>query len=156
MKVINLTQHGATPDQKQVGVVDLPDDLRQDLRNLLTFEEVPSVQEIISRAEKLAHLAGVALTLAGVPFGGSAMIGGAPYLMGPLALALKRRGIEPLYAFSTRESVEEASPDGTVHKRTVFRHAGWVPAAPALWCEECGSGIDDQAPCKRCLEEDCV
>lgn len=58
----------------------------------------------------------------------SAMIGGAPFLMAPLEGALRTRGVIPLYAFSVRESVEEALPDGSVRKTQVFRHAGFVPA----------------------------
>ena len=37
-------------------------------------------------------------------------------------------GIKPLYAFSVRESVESTEPDGSVIKRNVFRHMGFVEA----------------------------
>lgn len=48
--------------------------------------------------------------------------------MVPLAEALRKRGFEPLFAFSRRESVEETMPDGSVRKTTVFRHVSFVPA----------------------------
>jgi hypothetical protein len=54
------------------------------------------------------------------------MIGGAPYLMAPLEVALRAHGITPLYAFSVRESVEQTQPDGSVRKIAVFRHGGFV------------------------------
>ena len=55
-----------------------------------------------------------------------AMIGGAPFLMGPLERALISRGIFPAYAFSRREVVEKATADGEVTKTAVFRHEGFV------------------------------
>ena len=54
------------------------------------------------------------------------MIGGAPWLMGTLETKLREYGIQPMYAFSRRESVEQKQPDGSVRKVNVFRHAGWV------------------------------
>ena len=62
------------------------------------------------------------------PVPARAMIGGAPYLMAPLETALRVIGIEPVYAFSTRASVEQTMPDGSVRKVNDFRHAGFVPA----------------------------
>jgi len=44
--------------------------------------------------------------------------------------ALRDQGIEPVYAFSVRESIEQTQPDGSVRKVNVFRHAGFVDAAP--------------------------
>ena len=55
------------------------------------------------------------------------MIGGAPFLMSPLESALLNNGIEPVYAFSTRESVEKKLPDGSVQKTNIFKHKGFVP-----------------------------
>ena len=55
------------------------------------------------------------------------MIGGALWLMGPLARALRARGLDPVFAFSRREVAEEVQADGTVRKVAVFRFAGWVP-----------------------------
>jgi hypothetical protein len=121
MKILNLTQHSATPDQILAGVVDLPESDRDSLKRLLTFETLPTAAEIVERANAIAAM----------EEGGEylhAMIGGAPYLMAPLERALRSVGVYPVYAFSTRESVEQAEPDGTVRKINVFRHAGFVPA----------------------------
>ncbi len=60
------------------------------------------------------------------PATAKAMIGGAPYLMAPLERHLARAGVRPMYAFSTRESVEQTGADGSVKKVSVFRHAGFV------------------------------
>ena len=121
--VLNLTQHQATPDQVSAGVMDIDAEDLENLRDLLTFDLVeglpPSWRYVLMVADEIADLA-----KAYSPE--SAMIGGAPYLMGPLARALSYRGITPVFAFSTRESVEQVQPDGSVRKVNIFKHAGFV------------------------------
>ena len=56
------------------------------------------------------------------------MIGGAPFLMAPLESKLIEFGLDPVYAFSRRESVETVQDDGSVRKTTVFNHIDFVPA----------------------------
>ena len=121
--ILNLTQHPATPEQIEAGVVDLPDSVRPALIGWLTFSQLPSREEIEDRAEALALLADSLLPEEGNP---AAMIGGAPYLMAPLEVALRNQRIRPLYAFSVRESVEQTLPDGTIRKTSIFRHAGFI------------------------------
>lgn len=142
-KTLNLTQHTASADQLEVGVLDMSKYLGNAVKALLTFEEVPSAKEIQRRANKLAYLAkDVQRRLAKqdtapyycdedegmeLPFR-QVMIGGAPYLMGPLAATLRKYGLEPVFAFTERISVDEPQADGSVRKVAVFRHSGWVPA----------------------------
>ena len=121
--ILNLTQHPATTEQIEAGVVDLPDSVRPALIGWLTFSQLPSREEIEDRAEALALLADSLLPEEGNP---AAMIGGAPYLMAPLEVALRNQRIRPLYAFSVRESVEQTLPDGTIRKTSIFRHAGFI------------------------------
>ena len=140
MFIINLTQHPATEEQVQDGVLDLEGEALVELKQALTFEVIPSPDEIRDRAERIARLV-VRKVMSPEQYwskhdpyraihnaGIAAMIGGAPYLMASLERALKEVGVEPLYAFSTRESVEEVQPDGSVRKVAVFRHAGWITA----------------------------
>ena len=54
------------------------------------------------------------------------MIGGAPYLMGALEVALKKVGIQPVYSFSERVSKEVVLEDGTTQKTSVFCHKGFI------------------------------
>lgn len=117
MVIANLTQHDSTPEQKAQGVVEPSD--KQSIRGLLTFNAIPSKEEMAERASKLADVAVNEKAEA-------AMIGGAPYFMSALERALKAEGIKPLYAFSARESVDVAQPDGSVRKVAVFRHLGFV------------------------------
>lgn len=87
--------------------------------SVLTFNEIPNSFQLEARAEILAYI---------TKENGfeSAMIGGAPYFMSYLEKALLENGIQPLYAFSVRESVEEIQNDGSVIKKNVFRHLGFV------------------------------
>ena len=130
--IINLTQHPGTPEQ---GVTDLAGKELAALKTLLTFDAIPTAQEIVDRAEHIAVLACMN-GLGGEdndPIPAAAMIGGAPYLMASLERALRNVGIEPLYAFSIRESAEQTQADGSIRKVNLFRHAGFVtPAQVAL------------------------
>lgn len=109
--MINLTQHKSTPDQGCSEIVNV-----KRLRSLLTFKKLPGQLEITARAEHIARMA--------VDSGhDSALIGGAPFLMPVLALALKEKGIVPFYAFSERVSTEK---DGI--KTSVFNHVGFIKA----------------------------
>ncbi len=122
---LNLTQHTATPDQVQAGVIDMDPARRGELARLLTFATLPSSMEVRTRAREIAELARGFVTARGLN-SSRVMIGGAPYLMGPLETACARAGLGACYAFSVRESAEAVSPDGTVTKTTVFRHGGFV------------------------------
>jgi hypothetical protein len=139
-EMLNLTQHPASPEQRAAGVFDVPPTLREKLAELLTFEQLPSADEVRARALAIAEMAAALASgadraeesdgaLADSDSGAyalEAMIGGAPYLMAPLESALRDVGIGPVYSFSIRESVEQPQPDGSVRKVSVFRHCGFV------------------------------
>ena len=55
-----------------------------------------------------------------------AMISGPPYLMSSLEAELIAQNVQPVYAFSKRESTEKVQPDGSVVKKTVFRHVRFI------------------------------
>ena len=129
--IVNLTQHQASPDQISAGVVDLAGAERAALIDALTFDAVPSAIDIIERAIDIAELAchnGLGHVEGDDPLPRQAMIGGALWLMAPLAIELQARGVDPVFAFSVRETVETTQADGSVRKTAVFRHAGWVVA----------------------------
>ena len=135
-KILNLTQHVATPEQIEAGVFEPTDDDKKEIQKLLTFEEVPTKKGIESRAMGLAKIASKIFNdveyveeynhFDYVEIDRKAMIGGAPYLMGLLEAYLKHECVKPVYAFSKRESVDHLQPDGSVRKVQVFRHAGFV------------------------------
>lgn len=117
--ILNLTQHPASPEQVNTGVINVSADDKSALTELLTFTSLPSAEEVKTRALSLVDLA--------FKYGATAaMIGGAPYLMPALHLALQTRGVKPLYAYSERVSIETTQPDGSVVKTAVFKHKGFV------------------------------
>ena len=116
MKTLNLTQHIGMPEQ---GVVEPK--FKKNVQDLLTFEELPTPEQVEDRALKLACIA-----LDQCKKGDRVMIGGAPFLMGPLERKLLQAGLKPVYAFSRREVVEQTQADGVVKKVAVFKHVGFV------------------------------
>lgn len=117
--ILNLTQHNASREQIEAGVENVPASISEEVKKLLTFNSLPSKSDIDARAKELANIA--------LQCGArKAMIGGAPYLMSALEEALKENGIKPLYAYSERVSVEVELEDGSVVKRNVFKHLGFV------------------------------
>ena len=137
MTILNLTQHNATPAQITSGVVDLVGSDKDLLVELLTFNTLPTVEEIESRAQKIAYIASDLMLEEKANWIEEgldeddfeqyyAMIGGAPFLMGPLEVALKKFDIIPVYAFSVRDSVDVKQADGSVKKTAVFNHGGFV------------------------------
>ena len=133
--IINLTQHPATQEQKDAGVRDIAPELQAKLRQLLTFDTLPTVQELRGRAYQLFQLFEEE-TLndnweAAKQSWPSVMIGGAPYLMSHVEECFLAEGITVRFAFSQRRSVEEQQADGSVVKRTVFVHEGFVSNDPS-------------------------
>ena len=121
--IINLTQHNASPEQTTAGVVDVPAELKEELSALLTFTTLPSKEEIDEAAMKVAAMAVICTQGTDAP---AAMIGGAPFLMTALEMALRHYGIKPLYAFSERVSEEQEQTDGSIRKVNIFKHKGFV------------------------------
>jgi len=120
VKILNLTQHEATEEQKQAGVIE-PENKKR-IQELLTFDSVPSKEQMELRARELALIAKQELGIASK----AVMVGGAPYFMSTLERVLKQEGFQVCYAFSKRECVEERQSDGSVVKKTLFRHIGFV------------------------------
>jgi len=118
---INLTQHAASPAQRDAGVVDLPPGDQAALRDLLTFEELPSISDMQLRARKITRLIPTGVT--------RAMIGGAPWFLPYLAGVLRnvRPDVTCVMSFSRRESADRIMPDGSTRKVSVFRHIGFIP-----------------------------
>src|SRR5690625_7438647 len=111
MTILNLTQHPATPDQAEAGVIEPRG--KKIVQQLLTFNDLPTQDVIDDRAIRLADYA----DSHGVSY---AMIGGAPGLMHTLSDRLFRSGITPLSAFSRRDVIEVANV-GALHRLSACR-----------------------------------
>ena len=120
--MFNLTQHAATKEQIEAGVIDPQESTKECIARLLTFNTVPSQPALRGRAKTIARRCEAGTT--------HALIGGAPYLMSYLEHELKARGIVPVYAFSLRISEEHTNEQGQVVKTNRFVHLGFVEAGP--------------------------
>lgn len=123
--IINLTQHPATTAQIEAGVVDLDAQSLAHAKKWLTFESLPTQEEIEDAAGILATIAHD-FAVENDCEGCEVMIGGAPFLMSALESALKGEFLTPVYAFSKRVSIEATQSDGSVRKENVFMHEGFV------------------------------
>ena len=115
--IYNFTQHKTTIDQLEDGICDV--DNHAFVQELLTFDDIPSVEELQERSVKLAEYA-KSLNAEKV------MIGGAFYLITRLAKEMSKRGIKVCYSFSKRHRVDEIQPDGSVVKKVLFKHVAVV------------------------------
>ena len=122
MAILNFTQHAATAEQLDAGVIDLMQHDLASLKALLNFVGLPTADEIYERAYAIAALAENL-------FADTVMVGGAPFLMPVLQKALQMRGITVLYAFSERVSIEKIV-NGVVVKTNEFKHIGFVEVWP--------------------------
>ena len=120
MRIMNLTQHIPTYEQIKAGVENV-DERHEEIKKLLTFEEIPDINEMGERAEKLVQIVKDEIVF------DTALIGGAPYFMSILEKVLKKHGIKPVYSFSKR-MVEEVLDEktGKVIKKTIFKHIGFI------------------------------
>jgi hypothetical protein len=154
--ILNLTQHNATAEQIAAGVIDLAEPYKTELKKLLTFDELPSQDEIETRAGAIYDLiidfcldnnspikeeVEKMIISKSDNFGDkyiietsefkklnlSFMIGGALWLMKPLIEELENIGT-PLFAFSKREVIETPKENGEVEKKVVFKHQGFIKA----------------------------
>ncbi len=137
-KILNLTQHVATPEQIIDGVFEPTEDDKLEIQKLLTFDEIPTRGILSDRADELTSIA-LKYAIPGLirdfkytdedspdEYCLTVMIGGAPYLMGFLEHYLANRNICAKYSFSKRDSVDKPQPDGSVKKVAVFKHSGFV------------------------------
>ena len=120
MRTLNLTQHPATAEQIQAGVIEPKD--KEAARLLLTFSSLPTEGEVKEAAHALTRFV---LEEEQKQDFQQVMLGGAPFLMYALHTNLVREGFDVVYAFSERVSVEK-EVNGEVVKTSVFRHVGFV------------------------------
>jgi hypothetical protein len=128
-KILNLTQHQATPAQIEVGVYNLGlySLAQKRVNDLLTFNEMPTHSELMRNARVLTDIVRDENPDA-------VMIGGAPWFMSVLETALTYAGVQVYYAFSKRVSIESTDSDtGEVTKTNVFKHIGFIKGNDVGW-----------------------
>lgn len=120
MEILNLTQHIATVDQVNAGVIQPSSKHIAEIKQLLTFDELPSEHELCLAAKRLAEIANIYEV-------SHVMIGGFQPLMGYLEKALYDKGIIPHYSFTKRVIKEELVDNGVLVKTSEFKHMGFIP-----------------------------
>ena len=123
MTILNFTKHDATPEQLEAGVVEPCADNKERIRQLLTFNELPTQAELRQRATDCAVLASLLVRKYDCD---AVMVGGAPFFMSHLESALRSFRVRFCYSFSRREAEEQIQPDGSVRKTHVFKHVGFI------------------------------
>ena len=118
MKILNLTQHVATKEQENDGVVEPSKELKERIKPMITFEDIPTKKEMTEVAKELVKFV-KEYDCEG------AMIGGAMFFMSTLENALKQENLTPYYAFSKRRC-EEKLVDGVVKKISLFEYIGLI------------------------------
>jgi hypothetical protein len=118
-EILNCTQHFVTNEQIAAGVVEPRRDRKDLIKSLLTFDELPSEKVLMCRAKWIAELC----LEEGYK---NVMIGGAPFFMSHLESALKNLCMVPVYSFSKRFVDEVVLVDGSVEKKSIFKHIGFV------------------------------
>src|SRR5690554_832050 len=131
MRILNLTQHAATAEQVADGVIELREEAKKYVREILTFDKIPSKEELNDRAHNLSLFActyDIIFDDDGMNelHPNAVMLGGAPFFMGTLERWCQSVGLVVLYAFSERESVDTVQADGSVIKKSIFKHKGFV------------------------------
>jgi hypothetical protein len=116
-RMLNLTQHLCTKIQKEQGVIEPAD--KEYIKGLITFEDIPEIEDLRSRANKLVDVC----RQEQVKF---ALVAGAPFWLIVLEFYLRLHGITPLHSFSKRIAYDHKNDDGTVQSIKTFVHAGWI------------------------------
>ena len=117
ISMINLTQHNSTSLQKEQGVFEPPN--KDVVKDLITFEEPPTLSELRTRASKCVDLCRESNAL-------HAMVAGAPYWLVVLEFYLRLHNITPLHSFSKRVVYDHENTDGSVDSVKTFIHAAWI------------------------------
>ncbi len=115
----NVSQHVASPEQVLNGVVEPQN--KEKFNELLTFENLPSTNELDKRAQKI-------MTLVCEEGWSMIMVGCAPFFASALERAAELKKISMMYSFSNRVSEEKILADGSVKKINFFSHKGFIKA----------------------------
>lgn len=133
-RILNLTQHRATPAQMEDGIENVPSRLAEQLERLLTFPADYGLTCLSLSAKALAAMA----HQLGYE---QVMIGGLPALMSHLEREMIALDISVGYARTERVSIDTPQPDGSNKKVSTFRYAGMYWAWERLACPYCGSTV---------------
>lgn len=97
--IYNMTRHPSTQEQKDMGIIDPPKYIYGRLKDLGTFDELPSPAVVLSSATAAAHLIFEYLE---EDAEAEVLLSGAPYFTMALAQKLKAMGIKTSFPYFKR------------------------------------------------------
>lgn len=147
--IFNATQHKASQEQLNQGVIDFSPEVHNEIKRLITFDGIPTKSFLQASADSLVKVLYDAVLEEIAPSDltesqklaleldktypanhfikvtmPKIMVGGAPFFASILENTLVKAGFKPVYAFSQRVS-EEKLINNEVIKTNVFKHVGF-------------------------------
>lgn len=117
--ILNFTLHEPTDEVR----FRLVSSVTEEVRELLTFEKEPTAEEVLRRSVLLARIAHQLSRECGL---NKVLIDGPSFLIVLLDAALRRYGLNPVYALIKHITLEETMPDGTTITKEGDRCVGFV------------------------------
>ncbi len=136
--ILNLTTNIIDDTLKNEGVFEPTN--KDEITKLLTFKDLPTLEEIKSRAERLSTIAEEEMTSKlfesgeltegdynefGLPADCEILIGGQGFLMTNLESELFSRGLRPIYQLTVTETIKEKRGK-RMYKKKVEVHKGLI------------------------------
>ena len=119
MTIINLTQHDATQDQLDAGVVNLIGEAAYKLKQAYRFNYVPSAEEKNRRVREIVQIAIDCKAE-------KALLDGPAWLTSALERELAVHEISAVYSFSMYPIIMTMEGDGTLVKRQRIKHMTFI------------------------------
>lgn len=136
MRILNLTKEVATQKQIQEGVIEPREYFKEKICKLLTFNNIPTEEELNERAYRLSSIVvnyDINVTDDDTDnddelHPDAVMLSGAPFFMSTLERWCESRGLKVFYASTVRGSTEKTFEDGGVFNTYATIHKGFVEA----------------------------
>ena len=122
-KIVNLTGFKTSDNQKDLGVIDLSEENREEVLKLQSFREIPKKRDVRKRAEQILEIA-----LLSYEEGGYFLIGGPSFLLPPLVEVLKEVFYIPLFCVTKRYTMETIWSDWTPCRDDINYHYDFIEA----------------------------
>ena len=126
MKIINLTGLPSPEKLSDIEIIQLPEKLNEELKELLIFEQTPVKYELVQRAKEITSLAQEFIK-ANCKSPILIMITGAPFLMSYLEKELTETNIPFVHAYAVpRVELSVNRDEGNIKSKLIFAIKGFI------------------------------
>jgi len=125
MKILNCTIHNLTQSQIADGAIEPSEEIKNQIKEILLVNGIPTRKELMQRAEKFAKLAKLAISDYKDDEIKILIGSGTPSIQPYIFQELESIGIKFVYSHSDRVCKEVHNTDGSVSKTFIFEHKGW-------------------------------